>query len=151
MEEIIISRTGEGTWIYTGTGPGSGQSGATGGGLETRGDIVWAQAFDRANGVFIIKYHEGHETRWWALQEYGEPQPHPRGYRYYGIYYLNLKETGGVTTCKIFSTSDTRNQLGYGLYGPTEAATLNQAKERFTLEKREEWLDLDVGDAQTRQ
>jgi hypothetical protein len=117
------------------------------------GDIVYAEAFrattteDINSGVIIIQYHAGHELEWrhwinapstWAAQGYRYPDK-----KFYGLYYIDLHADGNQVF--IAQTNDQRNA-----FGPTETATLAEAKAKFTKANLPNLLDLSVGDPQTR-
>jgi hypothetical protein len=102
-----------------------------------RGDIVWAEDFDGANGVIILKYRDAESRmKWYSLGN----EPSDRGdYMYF--YYLELEGDGSPgTSCKIFQTSDQRNG-----YGPTEQKTFAAARRAFTRENLERWIAVNIG------
>jgi hypothetical protein len=110
------------------------------------GDIVYAENFSDKTGVLIVEYWPGHKQVWidWGASFYPTNMvpldPQPPG-NFYGVYFLRLNEAGAEVL--LACTSDQANA-----YGPTEAATLEEAVARFTEENRELWMHLSVGDPQ---
>jgi hypothetical protein len=116
------------------------------------GTIVYAESFSDSAGVIIIKYTEGHKQEWssWAEDSPGSNNwvetplnPQPAG-NFYGIYYVNLNDAG--TTVFLANTS---NLADYS-YGPTETETLEAAKARFTETNINDYIDISVGEPQTK-
>ena len=112
------------------------------------GTIVYAANFSSGAGIIIIQYLPGRELKWvdWTnadpSQNYFPLRPdNPAGKNFYGIYFLNLNEEG--TRVFLACTNDQNNN-----YGPTETATLQEAKAKFTQGNMNQLLDLDAGDPQ---
>ena len=115
------------------------------------GDIVWVEQFSETAGILIIEYWPGRESTWMSLATEESPswKPHPLGYKFYGVYYLNYKGDGGPgTICFFANTNDQDPKAPYGWHGPTETQTLEQAKKKFTQGNLPDLLDLSVGDPQ---
>jgi hypothetical protein len=102
------------------------------------GDIAYAVSFTKSAGALIVEYFPGHEQQWlyWSGEQ-------PTG-KFFGVYYVRLSHDGGQVL--LAATSDQANN-----YGPTETATLEQAKARFTEANMPDYIDLSVGDPQTKQ
>lgn len=105
------------------------------------GHIAWAEPFSNAEGILIIEYFPGRENRW----PYWGGDPAPPG-NFYGVYYLDMHEVGGVLQAKIFCTNDQERN-----YGPTETADLEEAKAKFIQDNISKYLNLSVGDPQKKQ
>jgi hypothetical protein len=109
-------------------------------------DIVYAESFSDRTGVLIVEYWPGHKQVWidWGASFYPYEMvplsPQPPG-TFYGIYFLRLNDEG--TVVMLACTSDQNNN-----YGPTEAATLEEAVAKFTEENRPLWMHMSVGDPQ---
>jgi hypothetical protein len=115
-----------------------------------QGEIRYAASFSDRSGILIVEYHAGHKQVWvdweasdptngttWVLRN-----PQPAG-NFYGIYYLDLASDGNRVFLALTNAQDDN-------YGPTEALTLPEAIEKFTLGNMNQLLDLSVGDPQTK-
>ena len=143
-----------GTFEYDGGfGDGAnGDDGDGGGDGSYAGDIMWVERFSDSAGILIVEFWPGREVSWMSLDDGGGWQPHPEGYRFYGVYYINYTGNGGPgSTCFFANTNDQDPNAQWGQYGPTETATLEQAKAQFTQGNMNQLLDLSVGDPQTKQ
>ena len=97
------------------------------------GKIVYAAKFSDTSGIIIIEYDTDKKQVWmdWYADPIPEPlDPQPAGY-FYGIYYDSL-------TANSFIPSNTSDQLDFG---PCETETLEEAKNRFTLDAKTDWMN----------
>jgi hypothetical protein len=112
------------------------------------GNIVHAANFSNSAGIIIIEYRSGHKQQWVDWEKANPPSymplrsDQPAG-NFYGIYFLNMNSGG--TQVFLACTNDQKNN-----YGPTETATLEAAKAKFTQGNMNQLLDLSVGDPQTK-
>jgi hypothetical protein len=111
------------------------------------GTIAHAESFGSGAGVIIIEYITGHKQQWYEYDADWNAilmDPQPAG-NFYGIYYVNLNGAG--TQVFLANTS----KLSDSSYGPTEEVTLADAKAKFTKAKINDYIDVSVGDPQTKQ
>jgi hypothetical protein len=119
--------------IYT-TDYGFGES------IPFAGKIAYAYRFDDASGVIIIEYDKNHKQVWYDYSnypDYAPLDPQPEG-NFYGVYYAKLNSAG--TEVLFANTSDQTKAMG-----PTEAKTLNEAIEKFSLASMNQFIDLSQG------
>ena len=149
-ERIVITQSGSLGTIEKGSEADWTNNGAGGYEEYYAGDIVYAEQWSAAAGVLIVKFYEGREVKWWSINNDDQypPVPNPEGHRFYGVYYLNLGDGSPGSTVFLGDTSD---QSAGNLYGPTETATLEEAKAKFTQGNMNQLLDLSLGDPQTKQ
>ena len=95
------------------------------------GRIMYAANFNDNTGILIIQYDEDKKQQWTNWDTLEDITPMNRDF--YGIYFRNLTQNSVVLS----NTSDQANN-----WGPSETATLAQAKSRFTLDKMPDWIDL---------
>jgi hypothetical protein len=150
-EQIVITKSGALGTIQKGSNITGYTNNGAGGYEETyAGNIVYAEQWSATAGVLIIKFDTGHEVKWWSINNNPQSPPatNPSGNKYYGVYYINLGNGSPGSTCFI---ADTNDQDLSNLNGPTETATLEDAKAKFTQGNMNQLLDLTVGDPQTKQ
>jgi hypothetical protein len=108
------------------------------------GTIVHAERYTNTAGVIIIEYTTGNKQVWYSYDENWNKTPitpQPSG-NFYGIYYSSLKtRSDGRLEVKFSNTSDQANN-----YGPTEAGTLKDAIEKFTVENMNKFINIDIGE-----
>ncbi|MDR2305224.1 MAG: hypothetical protein LBE10_11640 [Treponema sp.] len=111
------------------------------------GTIEYAENFSSGAGIIIIQYLPGRKQQWvdWSKADpdgnyFPLRDDNPEG-NFYGIYFINLNSEG--TRVFLACTNDQNNN-----YGPTETATLAEAKAKFTQGNMNQLLDLSVGDPQ---
>jgi hypothetical protein len=147
VEEIRISREGRSPGSLGSLTYGANIWSALGFQENFAGDIVYAENFSESGGIIIIEYWPGHEQEWvdwdkaWPPDYFPLREDNPVGKNFYGIYFLNMNEEG--TQVFLACTNDQSNH-----YGPTETATLEEAKAKFTQGGMNQLLDLSVGDPQ---
>jgi hypothetical protein len=124
------------------------------------GTIVYAEDFGGGAGIIIIEYDAGHKQEWSSWVDSGVDgdgdgyndwvetplDPQPAG-DFYGIYYVNLGD--GTTGSQVFLANTSK--LDDFSYGPTETVTLADAKTRFTEANINKYIDISVGEPQTKQ
>ena len=118
--------------------------------INYRGDIRYARKFDNQAGVIVLEYQSGYEQSHskWTQDSQGNwtSTPVPSTGNFYGVYYANLKkvkERNNRWEVFLANTSDQKNN-----YGPTETATLELAKAKFTEGNINNLMDVSVGDPQ---
>jgi hypothetical protein len=101
------------------------------------GTIEYAARFDKNTGIIIIQYDDADSKQEWAM--YGPPPGYDflgyhdtTGKDFYGIYFRDLTQNSVVF-------SNTSNQTDFS---PSETVTLQQAKNRFTLDNMPDWIDI---------
>jgi hypothetical protein len=103
------------------------------------GKIAYTASFNDNSGILIVQYDADKKQQWTNWNTMEDITPMNRDF--YGIYYLNLAQNSVILS----NTSDQANG-----WGPSETATLAQAKSRFTLDNMPDWIDMSIATPMSR-